>query len=425
MSDKMKKYISYLLFIILFVACVSSRSSKSTTQKKAYKREDNIIHPQFTVFHVSDSVSELHFKINSKELLYTRPDGIDFSSNVLISYCLLPSYESKEISDSSSVRIVDTNNDNVEKYLMGFIKVKAIRSRNYFLRITVTDLNRKSSVLNVIEVEKNNDLNRQNFLVKTKKTNNPLFLNYFKTGEELEINYKAKIGVMLYVRYYNRDFPLAAPPFSVYDAKPFQYKPDSVYTLQLSADGSVNFIGKKTGFYHFQLDTTKREGLTLYNFSELFPDVKKAEDMVAPLRFITSKLEYDEINTSTNKKVAIEKFWLNCTGNQDRAKEVIRKFYNRVQAANIYFSSYIEGWKTDRGMIYLIYGSPNVIYRTENSETWIYGEENNINSLSYNFLKVNNPFTNNDFTLERSASYKQSWYSAVDIWRQGRAYLQD
>jgi hypothetical protein len=96
-----------------------------------------------------------------------------------------------------------------------------------------------------------------------------------------------------------------------------------------------------------------------------------------------------------------------------------------VQDANYYFTSYLEGWKTDRGMVYLIYGSPNVIYRTLNSETWIYGEENNVNSLSYSFTKVNNPFTNNDYTLERSVVYKQSWITAVDIWRQGRTYLQD
>ena len=104
---------------------------------------------------------------------------------------------------------------------------------------------------------------------------------------------------------------------------------------------------------------------------------------------------------------------------------MIRKYYNRMQDANLYFTSYLEGWKTDRGMIYLIYGTPNTIIRNANSETWTYGEENNINSLQYTFSRVDNPFTDNDFTLERSGVYKQSWYVAVDIWRQGRTYLQD
>lgn len=421
----MKKTFIYIISILLIASCGTPRKTSTSTQNTSYKHDANTIKPFFTVFHVNDSISELHFKISSKELLYMRPDGINFYSNVLISYRLLPSYDSKEITDSSSVRLADMNNDNSDKFLLGKINVKASSRHTYFLRVSVTDLNRNIDFTTVIPVEKDNDLNRQNFLVKSKTTDAPLFHNYIKTNEELSINYKAKIGVNVYVRYYNRDFPLASPPFSTTESRPFQYKQDSAFTLQLSADGIADFTARKKGFYHFQLDTSKREGLTLFNFSDAFPEVKKAEDMVSPLRFITSKQEYDELNTSTNKKAAIEKFWMNSTGNQERAKEIIRKYYNRVQDANQYFTSYLEGWKTDRGMIYLIYGSPNVTYKTANSETWIYGEENNINSLSYTFSKTNNPFTNNDFTLDRSVVYKQSWYTAVDIWRQGRTYLQD
>ena len=420
----MKKIISYLSVLLIIVSCVTSRKS-NTAQNTAYKRDANTIHPQFVVFHINDTISELNFKISSKELLYMRPDGINFYSNVLISYRLLPSYGSKTVVDSSSVRLMDLNNENADKFLLGKIKIKARSTHNYFLRVTVADLNRNIEVTSIIEVEKDDDLNRQNFLIKSKATDTPLFRNYVRPNEELSINYKAKLGVSLFVRYYNRDFPLAAPPFSMTDPRHFQYKQDSSFTLQLSADGSVNFTPVKKGFYHFQIDTSRREGLTLFYFSEAFPEVKKAVDMAPPLRFITTQQEYEEVNSSGNKKNAIEKFWLNCTGNQERAKDIIRKYYNRVQDANQYFTSFVEGWKTDRGMVYVIYGSPNVINKTSNSETWIYGEENNINSLSYTFSKVNNPFTNNDFTLERSEVYRQSWYTAVDIWRMGRTYLQD
>jgi GWxTD domain-containing protein len=232
------------------------------------------------------------------------------------------------------------------------------------------------------------------------------------------------MSVSIFVRYYNRDFGLAPPPFSMSDPKPFQYRPDSTFVVQMNK-GHFEFVPQSKGFYHFQLDTSRREGLTLFNFGDQFPEVRKADDLVPPLRYITSREEYDELMASANKKIAVEKFWLNCTGNTERAKEVIRKYYNRVQDANKYFSSYLEGWKSDRGMVYLIYGAPNVIYRTPNSETWLYGEENNLSSIQYVFAKVNNPFTENDYSLERSTMYKQSWYVAVDIWRQGRTYLQD
>ena len=422
----MRKNLAYLLVVLVIFACgTSHKATDNKPPATSYKHDPNTIHPEFVVFHVSDSISELHFKINSKELLYTRANGINFSSNVLISYRLLASYDSKEVVDSSSVRLLDINDDNSNKDLIGKINVKAITPHSYFLRVTIVDMNRNISVTNVLTVEKENDLNRQNFMVKSKDLDVPLFHSYVKTGDQLVISYKAKIAVTLFVRYYKREFPLAAPPFSISDPKPFQYRPDSTYSLQLSGEGKADFVVPKKGFYHIQLDTTKRDGLTLFNFSENFPEIKKADELVPPLRFITSRQEYEEMNTSANPKAAIEKFWLTCTGNQDRAKEIIRKYYNRVKDANVFFTSYLEGWKTDRGMIYLIYGAPNVIYRTANAEVWTYGEENNINSLSYSFLKVNNPFSDNDYTLERSSVYKQSWGSAVDIWRQGRTYLQD
>src|ERR1035437_2299934 len=172
-----KKIVSCLLISLLIIACTSPRKTKTTTKTTTYKRDVNSLHPQFAVFNVSDTLSELHYKINSKELLYTRPDGINFSSNILISYHLLPAFDSKEIIDSASIRLIDQNNDNADKFLVGKMNVRAKSPKSYFLRITVADLNKNTSVTNVITIGKDNDLNRQNFLIKSTTTDAPLFHN--------------------------------------------------------------------------------------------------------------------------------------------------------------------------------------------------------------------------------------------------------
>ncbi len=408
----------------MVLSCSTPRKPVSSAKVSPYKKDVNTIHPEFEIFHLSDIISELHFKINSKELLYSRTDGINFSCNVLISYQLLDD-ESKSVSDTSSFRLVDINNDNADKFLVGKINFFARKTNNYYLHVTVNDLNRNNSIIKIIFIQKDNEINRQNFLVKSAETDLPLFHNYTKLGEKLRIIYKVRAPSKIYVRYYNRDFPIAAPPFSEFTLKPFQYREDSLFILELSSDGVIDFAATKKGFYHFQYDSTSHDGFTLYNFSGNFPDIKKAEDMIPPLRYITSRAEYNELIANPNKKAALDKFWLNNTGNHDRARGLIKKYYGRVQEANNYFSSYIEGWKTDRGMIFLIYGSPNLIYHTDHTETWTYGEENNVNSTTYTFVKVNNPFTDNDYILERSAFYKQSWFMSVDAWRQGRAFTQD
>ena len=106
--------------------------------------------------------------------------------------------------------------------------------------------------------------------------------------------------------------------------------------------------------------------------------------MIPPLQFISSSEEFLELKESKNTKIALDKFWLSKTkDNEQQAKKLIHTFYRRVENSNKFFTSYLEGWKTDRGMIYLIFGAPNIIYQTKGGERWIYGEKNNIYSLNF------------------------------------------
>ena len=105
---------------------------------------------------------------------------------------------------------------------------------------------------------------------------------------------------------------------------------------------------------------------------------------------------------------------------ENTAKSLIREYYKRVEIANRYFGTYREGWKTDRGIIFIVYGQPSTIYKDLNSESWIYGEENNILSVKFTFRKIRSEESDNIFILQRSEDYKSNWYRAVDDWRQGR-----
>ena len=241
--------------------------------------------------------------------------------------------------------------------------------------------------------------------------------NYIKADEEFTLDHVSGENRAI-VRYYNREFPLPRPPFSVETPKSFDYTADSIFELPLGQPLTLT----KEGFYHFQISDSTKDGFTLYRFDETFPNVKDVNDLIEPLRFINSNSEYNTLKEADFPKAEIDRFWLKLAGNQDRARVLIQKYYSRVENSNEFFTSYTEGWKSDRGLIYLIFGQPNIIYKSSNSEYWIYGEEENPSSLGVTFYKVDNPFTDNDFRLDRSPIYKSSWYSAVDMWRQGRVY---
>jgi len=104
------------------------------------------------------------------------------------------------------------------------------------------------------------------------------------------------------------------------------------------------------------------------------------------------------------------------------AREMIRIYYTRVQYANFYFTTDREGWKTDRGMIYVIYGPPKILIKKDGQETWTYFLQSG-ESIRFTFRYKENPFTNNLYELQRNLEPSPHWREAVDSWRNGRVFL--
>jgi GWxTD domain-containing protein len=152
------------------------------------------------------------------------------------------------------------------------------------------------------------------------------------------------------------------------------------------------------------------------------PIIGTAADMLRPMRYITSVQEYDRMAKAENVRQAVERFWIDAAGDRERARDAIRIYFERVETANRHFTSDVEGWRTDRGMVHIIFGQPTSIQKSDLSETWIYGEENNLMSLVFTFVKRQSPFTDNQLVLERDPALKGAWYRNVESWRNGRIY---
>ena len=126
-----------------------------------------------------------------------------------------------------------------------------------------------------------------------------------------------------------------------------------------------------------------------------------------------------------NKKLATDNFWLGIAGSTGVAREMIRIYYNRVYFANYYFSGTKPGWKTDRGMVYIVYGPPKNLQKSPDSESWIYYLKGPSNSITFNFNYDPNPFNVDNYILSRSESHDWHWREAVDTWRSGKIFLLD
>ncbi|MFT4545546.1 MAG: GWxTD domain-containing protein [Bacteroidia bacterium] len=402
---------------LLASGCYTERISNQNLSY-LYDRDASFVHPEFNIQHKNDSVTELHFRVNSNELLYLHNQTSDFYSAVFrIRYEIYTQLESKLLIDSSVVIFKDSSLVMEGKTISGIIKLKPSNVEQSLLKVDLVDLRRNTRVMRYFEIDRSNVNCRQFFTMTQVGRNHPLSRSYITKDEEVIINHVSG-QTNAKVRYYNREFPLPKPPFSIESPKAFDFVADSTFEVTLGQPLTL----PREGFYHFQLSDSTKDGFTVYRFKESYPEVKEVDDLIAPLRFINSNSEYKKLTDADFPKAEVDRFWLNLAGNRDRAKLLIQKFYSRVEDANAFFSSHTEGWKSDRGLVYLIFGPPNIIYKNSQSEHWIYGEESNPSSLGLTFYKVENPFTANDYRLDRSPIYKSNWYTAVDMWRQGRVY---
>ncbi|MBL7964433.1 MAG: GWxTD domain-containing protein [Flavobacteriales bacterium] len=388
-----------------------------------YGRSTGELRLQARVYHDGEDRSVIYFKLRTRDLLYRGAgEGTAFRSNVRISYAALPTYGSKTILDSASTLVRDSSTEpHPDKELIGTINIARRPDRAFVLRITAHDLNRDLATSLMVNVPAGPHADRLYYLTLD-TLGYPLFDDHLARPNTVVVRCERLAGRTLHGAWFNAEAPLPAPVFSTAPRASAAPKPDSTFQVLVDAEGHFRFTTGDRGFYHFRADTTYMEGLTLFVLRESYPEVRNAKAMLPPLRYITSMQEYDGMRKAPDPRKALERFWQDAAGDRERARELIRTYYMRVENANRHFTAHCEGWKTDRGLVHMIFGTPNVIYRNDRNETWIYGEETNLMSLTFNFVKRENPFTDNDMVLERDPQLKGAWYRNVESWRNGRIF---
>jgi GWxTD domain-containing protein len=404
------------------ISCQTKRQFTSKPSKSLVNPDSDLLEVNALAYHVSDSVSIAFVEVINENLIYKRPDTcMAFYAELRISYKLFTEHGSRKILDSNSFYMSDRADENVSiKSLKTMFNVKAKTGNNYYLDVQVYDLNKKVKYTKGLNIYKQNNYSEQNFLVNS---NNQVSLNNrFLEGEIVTVEIKNPDISKVTVDCFFKEFPPAAPPFSLKGADELKYVPDSVFSKVLTAN-EFTLAMPKNGFYHIRANTISNEGLTLFTYDKTFPGVSNVDEMINCTRYLMSKSEFDECKNAENKKQAIDNFWINIGGSIERAKELLKRYYGRVKEANKYYSSYTQGWKTDKGMIFIVFGPPTNIYKSNRNEVWVYGLEGNPGTLRYTFFKTKNPFSDNDYVLERSQFFKEPWYMACDYWRQGHVYL--
>ena len=166
--------------------------------------------------------------------------------------------------------------------------------------------------------------------------------------------------------------------------------PTDTYTLVLSLiDSSSNYgVSSSKKFFVYNpsveyVDTFKTQGSNLVVGMFGVMSEEELDDFFEKSRYIASEPEiekYEKLSTENAKRKYLTDFWK--ARDEDPSDDInhyLKDYMRRIKESNITYKALSkEGWQTDRGRVYLIYGQPSEIDRYPNQtetrpyEIWNY-----------------------------------------------------
>ena len=133
--------------------------------------------------------------------------------------------------------------------------------------------------------------------------------------------------------------------------------------------------------------------------------LRDLEKSIRQLRHVASQTEIDIIRDASSpeeKRTRFEEFWkkLDPTPSTER-NEAFEEYYGRIEYANKNYRSYTEGWLTDMGMVFVVFGAPTSVERQPRGADnrvyarWIYGNNRQflfVDNSGFNDFRLSTPF---------------------------------
>lgn len=419
MNTRTFVYILLIVVLPLLGGCFAlpqSKSASNAVQPKSnasdfsamYNPSSSVINPQIKTVVSTPGEADVFFRLRTQEIKNALANPLENEFGLYVKY-FLRNADDFRVVDTASLRFSFNVSD--AEYVYGRFKV-AIRE-NIRYKLVVDFVNARYDVHKrlLCDIKNTAVFNDNDYVVKT-MADEVLFSNVVRSGQtvKIEAGYKAK---NVDIEYYAQKNFVPLPPYWSSAVKSPNV-PDSVFRYTFGTP--IKFDAP--GFYAIGSTAKNDKFGIVVSQNVSYPTINTIADMAEPMKLLCTQREYESIDSSANKKKAVDAFWLGLSRNEKSAKEQVRVFYSRVVLANMLFPSNDEGWKTDRGMIYVMLGPPTIVNITPTSEEWSYGS----GQQGMVFTFENYSGLNNDFSLLRSNTYQSIWQQVITTWRSGKIF---
>jgi GWxTD domain-containing protein len=427
---------SVILSLIIFDSCRTTQQAAADPKDLSYlyNPTKNSINPRYTVFNKTDELSVISIKFFATDLFFSEanPKGVP-TAQMLFNIKLYNTTGGKRLVDTAEYNVNIVKEKGRPEYVFE-VPLNVEKGNEYTIELRLLDRLRLFVVQAFVPFNTLSYNNRYNFKVVSHFGKYELFNPILKADEYVNLLYSRGNIDSLFITYFKPFREIPDPPSMVLPAKVLDYEPERVVAVQYSDTLPIMF--PREGIYHVTLGRDIKEGYTFFNMGETYPSMKSPDVMIEPLAYLASQDEMDTMRVAVKQKVALDNFWIGLGGNVEKARELIRIYYTRVLYSNFYFASYKEGWRSERGMIYIIYGPPDKVYKTPDGENWGYRKPTIKSSwggrysvkedyLFFNFKKEENLYSDNDFYLSRNETLVTYWDKAIASWRKGIVFRLD
>ncbi|MDX9773776.1 MAG: GWxTD domain-containing protein [Bacteroidales bacterium] len=435
LTDRAAAVATVMLMTALLWSCsVTQNVTDTKDMSYLYNPSKNVYAPFITVYDEDATTSVITISIRRSEFYFSEanPEGVPIAS-MLISVRLRDNTSGGVLADTATYKY-DLKREEIGGDYAFRVPLKTLDGNAYTAEIKIIDLIRQKTLQTFIDFERTGKYSKLNYKIRDYFTKKELNSFIVRRDQYVNVLCPSLQPDTLWVFYFKPVKDIPPSPSTMLPEVTLAPEPAAIVPLTYSDTLPMMFPAE--GIYLISPDSLIREGLIIYNFGPDHPSMTSPETMVPPLAYLATPQEMDEMLPAEKPKLALDKFWLDRTGSIERSKELIRIYYNRTLFSNYYFSSYKAGWLTDRGMIYIIYGPPDKVYKNNEGESWGYrkppvksrwGSRYSVEDqyLWFNFRKQKNIFSDNDFILNRGSTPISYWDIAVARWREGKVFRLD
>ncbi|MFZ1323081.1 MAG: GWxTD domain-containing protein [Ignavibacteria bacterium] len=426
-SSDLKKLLC--LILISFISVLAFKDSYSQLSNKVIEIDSrDFFYFDPLVFYSKDEGKarlDVYLEIPLENLQFkknytTKNYDASITYNIKITNSFNEIVSNENITDLVSTSKAEQKNlESSSKYI---VKEFYLNPGNYNLEITITDINTKK------EKTEKGSVEITDFVQKDISASNIMLVSNVKeeNGKKVITPLIARnIGnlksIYLFFEVYNSSDKEVVNDFTytITDSKENILEKDNlVYTLSPGINKYFEKVSTSNlifGEYTIELTNNSTGEIVAYKefenkLSGMPTNVKDLNILIDQMIYIASSEEITKIKNSKTpelKEKNFVEFWREKDPSPYTTKnELMVEYYKRIGVANERYSHYIDGWKTDMGMVFIIFGEPNNIERhpfnegVKPYEIWEYYNENQqyifVDETGFGDYKLTIPIWNTD-----------------------------